>query len=286
MKQNNLIFTFAFFLLLSPICVNCNDARSLNFSVSFAKAANNSGISSAVINNKTGKYRSGKKSNIKRPVASLTKLMTALVLLDENINFNSYTTIKQSDLDHVYSYVARGTITSAVSFRVGDRVKLNDLWSAMLVASSNEAAAALVRATGFSKSNFADKMNAKAKALGLKKTKFTESSGIDVKNVSTAQEMAKIARKAFDKKKIRTTSKRKSCQIKVSNTGRVIGVTNRNGSLLRMKSEGFKIGYLTEAKNNVAIRLKNGSKRGIIVVLHANTTGQRNNEINRLKKKL
>ena len=286
MKKLSLIILITTSLILSPLGFCCDSGDPIKINVASAGSKyNRAGISSAVIKNKTGKFIKGRKSNKKRPLASLTKLMTALVLLDEGINFNKKVTITKKDLNHVRKYVSGGA--SRVGLRAGDKVKVKDLWNAMLIASCNDSAAALVRGSGLSMKQFKKKMNAKAKSLGLKKTKFTECSGIDVKNVGTAREMAVIAREAFAKKKIRKASRRKSYRINILNSRRSITVKNRNGSLLKMKPSGFKIGYLTEARNNVAIYLKGKKKKkGIIVVLHAKTTYDRNKEIKKLKKKL
>lgn len=256
------------------------------FSVGNARAAasyDGVGIASAVLNSKTGKIVDGKNTGKKLPVASLTKLMTALVLLDEKINFSRKVTITSGDLNYVNDYINKGDSTSKVNLRAGDQVKMGDLWNAMLVASSNESAVALVRNSGISKSEFVEKMNVKARALGLKETEFKEYTGIDSDNISTPEEMAVIAREAFAKKKISSTSTKKSYTMKVLNRRGSVVAQNRNNSLLQMDPKGMKIGYLTEAKNNVAMRFA-GKKDGIVVVMHAESTAERNAEVKRLKK--
>lgn len=145
------------------------------------------GISSAVLNSATGKYISGTDSDTVLPYASLTKLMTALVLLDLKINFNKKVIIKDDEINYVYPYIDQGDITSGINIKTGDKVTLNDMWNAMLIASSNEAAIILVDNSGISRTKFVQKMNSKAKALGLKNTKFTDPSGIDPKNIGTAR---------------------------------------------------------------------------------------------------
>lgn len=253
--------------------------------VSAASSYDNIGIASAVLNSKTGKIIDGKNAGKKLPVASLTKLMTALVLLDEKVNFNKRVTVTSGDLDYVNDYINKGDSTSKVNLRSGDQVKMGDLWNAMLIASSNESAVALVRNSGIGKNEFVEKMNAKAKAFGLKETEFKEYTGIDPDNVSTPEEMAVIAREAFAKKKISSASTKKSYTMKVLNKKRSVVAQNRNNSLLQMDPKGMKIGYLTEAKNNVAMRF-GGKRDGIVVVMHAQSTAERNAEIKRLKRAL
>lgn len=240
------------------------------------------GISSASLNAATGKYVSGQNPDTVLPLASLTKLMTALVLLDLKINLSKKVIIKENEINYVTPYIDEGDITSGINIKTGDKVTLNDMWNAMLIASSNEAAIILVDNSGISRTKFIQMMNSKAKALGLKKTKFTDPSGIDPKNIGTAREMALIARRAFAYSSIRNVSAKASYKFKELISGRTINVISRNTSLLAMKPLGMKVGYLTEAKINVAVRLKKGTKDRIIVVLHSPNNASRNSEINRL----
>lgn len=243
------------------------------------------GIASATINTKNGKYVSGQNQNTVLPLASLTKLMTALVLVDLKTNLQEKVIISQAEIDYTIAYIEPGDKTSSINIKAGDKVTKNDLWYAMLIASSNEAAIALVDNSGLSRQQFVKKMNTKARALGLVHTKFTDPSGIDPNNIGTAREMAIISRLAYSNSLIRLASISPSYKIKEVETGRAIGVYSRNNSLLAMKPLGMKVGYLTEAKDNCAIRLNQKSNDRIVVVLHALTNAQRNKEINRLMAK-
>jgi D-alanyl-D-alanine endopeptidase (penicillin-binding protein 7) len=242
----------------------------------------NLGLASIAVSAKSGKTIGGKSMDEILPYASLTKLMTALVLLDLKINLNKKITITKSDMEHVKPYVEAGDITSSINIKSGDKILARDLWHAMLIASSNEAAAALARSTGISSSSFVKRMNKKAKTLGLKNTKFTECSGIDPKNTGTAREMALIARKAFSYPIISNSSIKTAYKFRTLNTKRLVGVYSRNTSLNNMKPLAMKVGFLVEAKSNVALRLKKGLKDRVIVVLHSPGSARRNLEINRL----
>lgn len=242
----------------------------------------NLGASSAALNAISGKYMAGRAENQVLPLASLTKLMTALVLLDLGPNFDKKVVINSRQTDYVTPYIEAGDITSKIDLRKNDKVTMRNLWHAMLIASSNEAAIALVDNSGLTRQQFVSRMNRKAKALGLTKTKFTEPSGIDPKNIGTAKEMAIIARKAYAYTSIRTASALSTYKFKDLASGRKINIYSRNTSLLAMKPLGMKVGYLTEAKLNVAVRLKKNGKDRIIVILHAPSSSSRNVEINRL----
>lgn len=243
------------------------------------------GISSASFNMGTGKYVSGQNSDTILPYASLTKLMTALVLLDLKVDLNKKVIIQDNEINYVNPYIDAGDITSGINIKTGDKVALNDMWNAMLIASSNEAAIILVDNSGVSRAKFIQKMNSKAKALGLNNTKFTDPSGIDPRNIGTAREMAVIASRAYSNLSVRTASSKPSYKFKDLISGRTVNVISRNTSLLAMKPLGMKVGYLTEAKINVAVRLKNGAKDRVIVVLHSPNNARRNSEISRLMSK-
>lgn len=240
------------------------------------------GLASAVLNAKTGAFISGQNYNLVLPLASLTKLMTAVILEKQKINFSKKVIITEGEIDYVTPYIDAGDITSQINLKVGDKVTVNDLWHAMLIASSNEAAIALVDNSGLSRTAFIAAMNRQAKSWGLKSTHFTEVSGIDPNNLSTAKEMAIIAQKAYAYLSIRSVSAKASYRFRDLISGRRISVISRNNSLLAMKPLGMKVGYLTESKINVATRLKKGTKDRIVVVLHSPNNVRRNQEINRL----
>jgi D-alanyl-D-alanine carboxypeptidase len=122
-----------------------------------------------------------------RSIASLTKLMTALVFIDFNIDWNQHITILSSD------YRAG----ASADLFIGESYSVRDVFSAMLVGSSNEAAVALARVTGLTSDGFIEKMNDKAKNLGMVHTKFSDVSGLDANNISTASDLAILASIAF-----------------------------------------------------------------------------------------
>ncbi|MDD5043233.1 MAG: serine hydrolase [Patescibacteria group bacterium] len=216
-------------------------------------------------------------SNIDKilPLASLTKLMTALVLLDLNLDWNKEVIITAAALNYPKDKVGEDA-TSEVDLQEGDRVSFRDLWVAMLVASSNQAAVALADSAGLPREEFVYLMNAKAESFGLKKTKFFDMTGLDSHNVSTPKEMALLAKTAFAFPEIADTSK--STEYVINTPSRSIKVNNRNYSLLGFNPDGVKTGFLVEAQRNVA--LKKGKE--IIVVLHALSMKQRDDIIKKL----
>ena len=116
-----------------------------------------------------------------RPIASISKLLAMLVVLDHKLNFEAASTISQDD--------ARRTVRGAKSrLLVGFALSNRDLFHAALMASDNRAVLALGRSVGLSPTEFAREMTAKAQSLGLRKTTFHDPTGLDYGNVSSPRE--------------------------------------------------------------------------------------------------
>lgn len=214
------------------------------------------------------------------PLASLSKLMTALVFLDTNLDWDKEIIITQEEIDYPCTLQLCGT-TSEINLKTGDRIKIKDLWAAMLSASSNQSAVILADNSGLTREEFVQKMNEKAKSLGLVKTKFVEMSGLSADNVSTAEEFAKIAQMAFLDGRISDATSNTSYffnVIQADGSLREVTVKNRNYSLLAMGPRASKSGYLVEAQRNAVVE-KDGQ---IIVALHLYSLAQRNSVIKNL----
>lgn len=214
------------------------------------------------------------------PLASMTKLMTAMVLLDLDPDWNKEITITQEILDYPKLYVGEDA-TSEVGLSVGDTMSFYDLWVAMLVASSNQAAAALYSSTDLNKPDFVKLMNNKAEEFGLVKTAFYDVAGLDAHNVTTPKEMAIIADHAFVMPKILEADKEQDYTIFAKDKDgqtKEIKVIDRNYSLKNYEAEAFKTGYLVEAQRTVAFKKNNK----IFVIMHARSMPERNTIIEKL----
>jgi len=229
-------------------------------------------------------YRAGKFSDEILPLASLTKLMTALVLLDLSPRTLDTVVMTEKILEYPAQYVGDHDVTSEVALEEDDEILWKDLWTAMLLASSNQATVALADVSGVPLDKFVQLMNEKAKEFGLTRTRFFDVTGLDAHNVSTAREFVVIAKNAFDEPAIREASVIHSYDISAYNLKekktRVIPVKNRNYSLQAFEPDGAKTGYLVEAERNVAFKKNNM----IIVVLHALSMKQRNTIISQFLK--
>ncbi len=216
------------------------------------------------------------------PPASMTKLMTALILTDLKFDFNQLIQITQEEIEYPI-YYAGDDKTSEIDLAAGDWVSGKDLFVALLVASSNQSAAILADATGLSREEFVGLMNKKAQELGLKKTIFHDVSGLDSHNLTTPKEMALIAQAAFSKPEIANTSIIRQYTISAQDKDlrlKNIDVANRNYSLLDFNPDGVKTGFLVEAQRTAVI--KKGDD--ILVVMHANSMNERNKIFNNLLK--
>lgn len=226
------------------------------------------------------KFVGGRYAKTVMPLASLTKLMTALVVLDSGLDFEKQVVVTADQIKYPKVMVGDDA-TSEVPLKAGDTVAIKDLWASLLLASSNQSAVILADATGLSRSEFVRRMNEKAAAYKLTRTRFSEMAGLSPNNVSTPEEMAILAHRAFGKYQIAEPSVRTKHSFTVigaDGTPRSIDATNRNYSLLAFDPRGAKTGYLTEAQRNVALK-KDGQ---IVVVMHAASMNQRNNVIKQL----
>ena len=229
---------------------------------------------------KDGSYETGAYADTILPLASLTKLMTALVFVDRYPNWEAYAVITKEHILYPKSFVGDDA-TSEVDYKAGERVRVRDAFVALLVASSNQSAAVLADATGLPRSEFVALMNEKARTLGFKKTKFYDVSGLDANNVSTPKEMALLASAAFADTAIAEAARQTSYAISAlsaDGTTREIPVTNRNYSLLKFNPDAVKTGFLIEAQRNVA--LKKGDT--IAVVLHARSMKERDDILRKI----
>jgi len=197
-----------------------------------------SASSAMIIDEKSGAILWQKNPQIVRPIASITKLLSALVLLDQSLDWEKPITIQTSD----FTNGGRRYIYSA------EEIKTGDLFKAMLVASSNDAAMALVRATGLKTEDFVSLMNAKALSLGMKSSHFAEPTGLSPENQSTVSDVIKLAQVAFSRPIILQTTIQPEFTFQVLNVNRSYTLKNTNKLLTSyLAVKAGKTGYLEEA---------------------------------------
>jgi serine-type D-Ala-D-Ala carboxypeptidase (penicillin-binding protein 5/6) len=223
----------------------------------------------ALIDADTGLYLAGKDPDKRVPIASTTKIMVALVALDEGANLNEKVTVSE----HAASFA--GSVYSNIGLYPYDQVSVKDLLTAALVPSGTDAVYALAEHLGGgSVDQFVGKMNDKAKQLGLKNTHYADPAGIDnPDNYSSAADLAKLARAAMkypEFRKIVATP-----EATISTQDRKIDVVNTN--LLVVPNSGYDYGPATGIKTGTSPKAgaclvasaKSGDESYIVVILDA-----------------
>jgi D-alanyl-D-alanine endopeptidase (penicillin-binding protein 7) len=183
----------------------------------------------------------------RRPIASLTKLMTAMVALDYGVDLDKEMTILPEE------YRIGGRLVLAP----GESVTMRDLLHASLMGSANNATLAFVRGVGVDEAEFLRAMNRKAIEIGLEQTEFVELTGLDFHNISTAYEVAKIAETAWrDYPIIAEITSKIKYQYIVRGSGREHTIVNTNNLMVDYdyKLAGSKTGYLYEAGFCLVVR--------------------------------
>jgi D-alanyl-D-alanine carboxypeptidase len=231
-----------------------------------------------LVDRETGAVLFGKRADEPRSVASLTKLVTVLVALDGRPNFDEEVTITSADL-------RRGGIEQIFS---GDVVTMRDLFNLALVASSNTAAATLARVSGGTPEEFAAKMNAKAKEIGMTHAAFVEPTGLDTRNKASATDVARLLSVAFGEPVVRDAARKSEYRFTtVQGKPRAARATDELlGSFLDKppyRLLGGKTGYLQEAGYCFGAIAENGNGDGLVAVaLGAATREQRFTEVQKL----
>jgi len=210
--------------------------------------------SAVVIDYKTKKVLYSYKPDIAWPGASLTKLMGTMVFLDKKFSPNTVVAIKGQD------EVGGGRL----QVDSGSTMTIKDIIYSSIVGSANNAATAMARISGMGMKSFVAAMNKKAKTLGCKYTTYKDASGMDKNNVTTANDMVKIATAAFSIPEIRRPATTAYYKFKVRNTGVAHTIKSTNRLLLDENNglyvTGGKTGYLDESKNNLVFRVRPDAK--------------------------
>lgn len=222
-----------------------------------------------VIDSESGKVLFQKDPEKQVSIASITKLASALVFLDQNPVWENFYKIKSSDI------IDGGRIYLGV----GEEVSLKDLFYLSLVGSANSATKAMVGAMGMTQDEYVEKMNLKTKELGLEKTHFVDPVGISSFNVSTALEIAKLAKIAFSNKDIEGAVGSRYYRVKTK-AGREFTVYNTNMLLGKdidhIKAVGGKTGYINAAGYCFAGKFINDQGIEVVsVVLGTNSISDR-----------
>ncbi|MGH6629293.1 MAG: D-alanyl-D-alanine endopeptidase [Burkholderiales bacterium] len=224
----------------------------------------------------SGETLIAKNQGVVLPIASITKLMTAMVILDAGLNLEQRVAISGEDYDHL-----KGTRSR---LRPGTVLTRDELLMLALMSSENRAAASLARTYPGGMSAFVPAMNAKAAALGMHDSRFVDPTGLSSANVSTAHDLARLVAAAHEYPLIRQYSTRESATVQA--LGRPLGFRNTNGMVRSAHWDiGLsKTGYISEAGRCLVMRVRMASREVIVVLLDSWGKFSRVGDANRIKK--
>lgn len=231
--------------------------------------------SSIIIEESTGNIIYEKNSHEKLAPASMTKMMSLLLIM-EAIDSNVITL----DQEIVVSENASNMGGSQILLETGEKMIVDDLLKGITIASGNDAVVALAEAIAGTEDNFVNMMNEKVKELGLKDTNFKNCHGLDEEgHYSSAYDMAFIARQLVQHQRILDYSKIYEAYLR-ENTNRKIWLVNTN-KLVRFKKgvDGLKTGYTESAGYCLTATMKKDNMRIIATVMGEPTANLRNSEV-------
>jgi D-alanyl-D-alanine endopeptidase (penicillin-binding protein 7) len=225
-----------------------------------------------VLDVESGKPIYEKSADIARPIASISKLMTAMVLLDSGQDMREEIVIEPIDFV--------GPKRASSNLKSGDRMNRAELLLMMLMKSENPAAKSLARHYPGGYDAFMSAMNQKARSLGMSTAFFGDPTGLDKRNVASPNDLVKMVKAAGNYDVIRRFSTTKSYDFFVSNysAGNRVYKANNTSSLVRSGDYPIgisKTGFINEAGRCVVMETRVNNRPAIIIILGANSSATR-----------
>jgi len=236
-----------------------------------------SAASAAVIDGASGAVLFGKQPYVVRPLASITKLATALTVVRDRPDWDARIAVIPADIPPEGHTV----------LRAGDVVTMRDLFTAMLVRSDNGAARAFVRGHEAVEGWFAGAAAQTARAVGLFSLRIVDPTGLAPENRGTAVDVARLLSAAMEEREIAARLQMPQAKITAERpTPSVIPIQSTNLLLHETSSVfrvlGGKTGYLDESGYNLALVVERGGNRVVIVVLGSASQDDRFRDAERL----
>jgi len=215
----------------------------------------------AIIVDSQGREIYSKDADSVRPIASITKLMTAMVIIDSGLDLDEKITVTKADRDLMQLTGSRLDYGATLSRR--------DMIMLAIMSSENRAAAALGRAYPGGTQQFVSAMNAQARLLGMSQSNFADPAGLNVDNTSTARDLMKLVRAASDYPLIHKASTTTRIEVRPwpDRGPLVYGNTNRLLKNASWTIELSKTGYLNEAGRCLAMLARINGEPVTIVLL-------------------
>lgn len=231
--------------------------------------------SALVVNNKTGQILYQKNADRIMPIASISKLMSAMVVLDANLDMNETVTITPDEIDRLKGTGSRLAIGTALTRK--------ELLHLSLMSSENRATHALGRTYPGGMGAFVAAMNRKAQSLGMYSSRFYEPTGLNFQNVSTAKDLSLMVNAAAQYPQIRTNSTSNYASVQTKN-----GQQNYKNSNALVR-EGMwnielqKTGYIREAGRSMVVKANIQNQPVTIVLLNSPTSATRVNDARKIE---
>lgn len=217
--------------------------------------------SACVINAVTGETVFAKNIDKRRPMASTTKIMTAIIAIEK---------CKMDEVVSVSAIAGRQEGSAAYIYE-GDSIYMKDILYGLMLNSGNDAALAIAEHIGGSAEVFAEMMNEKAKEIGMDDTHFMNPSGLDdPEHYTTARDLAKLAQYAMNNKEFREIVSSKKYQAKLVNSDKTLYFSNHNKLLtLYEGATGIKTGYTRKTGRCLVSSAERDGMKFIAVTLGA-----------------
>ncbi|RZG73113.1 D-alanyl-D-alanine endopeptidase PBP7/8 [Acinetobacter sp. WCHAc060025] len=229
-----------------------------------------------VMDANTGEVLYSKNTNMALPIASITKLMTAVITADARLNMSEDITLQQID------FAGAGGKNSSSTLKVGDTMNRAEMLLVALMKSENPAAAALARTYPGGRQAFIAAMNSKARQLGMNSTHYVESTGLDPRNISSARDLGILVSASSQYGLIRQFSTTAHYDF---NLGYRVLKSNNTNALVRNGGWNINIsktGYINEAGRCVVMHTTVNSRPAVVVLLGASTSQARTNDATNL----
>lgn len=217
-----------------------------------------------------------KNSRVPLPMASITKLMTALVVLDSAQNMHEILEVTSEDIDYEKNSRSR--------LRVGAQLSRTDMLHIALMSSENRAASALGRSYPGGLKNFVKRMNEKARTIGMTTTTFVDSNGLSSGNVASARDLAKLVSAAYNYPAVRQYSTDTSYIVEPGGRALQYSTTNRLVKNPEWDIGLQKTGYISEAGRCLVMQAKIEGRPVVMVFLDSKGKLSRLGDAARIRK--
>ena len=233
-----------------------------------------------IVNQSTGETLYAKNTDVLTPIASVTKLMTAMVMLDAHLPMDEYLAVTEEDVDTL-----KGTRSRV---QVGTMLTRAEFLQLAIMSSENRAASVLGRNYPGGLSAFVQAMNRKADSLGMTNSRFVDPTGLNSDNISTAEDLVKMVKAAYGSPQIRQVSTTAGQDFPIYGSRNLVQFHNTN-ALVRESNGDWtiglsKTGFINEAGRCLVMQAEISGQPVIIVLLDSSSKNQRIGDAQRVRK--